>query len=362
MVDVGDDGDIAEFFDGHADRRRCKRRDGRAKGRGLYASSPVRADPDCNVVNSRVGQGIAPAGAPAKPPEKVLVGRAGKCGCLLPARSGSDAFGAVIRQSSHPARHRRRPSLSTKGIPTCPLTATITTRAGTIHLRLFADKTPITVANFVNLAQRGYYDGLNFHRVIPDFMVQGGCPEGTGTRRPGLQVRGRDRRRSEARSSGHPVDGERGPGHERQPVLHHPRRDAVARRQAHRVRRNRRRGRPEGRRQHPRRRQDRIDHASKATPRRCWPRKRRTSSSGTRRSTRPGSRRAERLHRPTRFPSPAQRGKGADRPEGGALDFLRTSGKPQARLRRASPSAFGTFPRKRRKERRLQTRLRANTR
>jgi len=65
------------------------------------------------------------------------------------------------------------------------LTATMTTSKGTITLTLFADKTPITVANFANLAQRGFYNGLKFHRVIPDFMVQGGCPKGTGTSGPG---------------------------------------------------------------------------------------------------------------------------------------------------------------------------------
>ncbi|MBU0985278.1 MAG: peptidylprolyl isomerase [candidate division Zixibacteria bacterium] len=63
--------------------------------------------------------------------------------------------------------------------------ATIKTNKGDINLTLFADKTPITVANFVNLAQRGFYDGLTFHRVIPDFMIQGGCPSGTGTGGPG---------------------------------------------------------------------------------------------------------------------------------------------------------------------------------
>ena len=65
------------------------------------------------------------------------------------------------------------------------LTATMTTSKGTITLRLFADKTPVTVANFANLARRGFYNGLKFHRVIPDFMVQGGCPKGTGTSGPG---------------------------------------------------------------------------------------------------------------------------------------------------------------------------------
>ncbi|MEO8461507.1 MAG: peptidylprolyl isomerase, partial [Dokdonella sp.] len=68
-----------------------------------------------------------------------------------------------------------------------PLTAAIKTTRGTINLNLFADKTPMTVANFVNLAQRGYYDGLTFHRVIPNFMVQGGCPHGSGTGGPGYK-------------------------------------------------------------------------------------------------------------------------------------------------------------------------------
>jgi peptidyl-prolyl cis-trans isomerase B (cyclophilin B) len=67
------------------------------------------------------------------------------------------------------------------------LTATITTARGNIRLRLFADKAPVTVANFVNLAQRGFYDGLSFHRVIPDFMIQGGCPNGSGTGGPGYR-------------------------------------------------------------------------------------------------------------------------------------------------------------------------------
>lgn len=65
--------------------------------------------------------------------------------------------------------------------------AVISTSKGDIKLRLFADKTPVTVANFVNLAKHGYYDGLQFHRVIPDFMIQGGCPHGTGTGGPGYR-------------------------------------------------------------------------------------------------------------------------------------------------------------------------------
>ena len=67
------------------------------------------------------------------------------------------------------------------------LTAIIDTDRGPIKLELYPDKAPLTVANFVNLAKRGFYDGLNFHRVINDFMIQGGCPLGTGTGGPGYK-------------------------------------------------------------------------------------------------------------------------------------------------------------------------------
>ena len=67
------------------------------------------------------------------------------------------------------------------------LKATFKTNKGEINLQLYAEKAPVTVANFVNLSKRGYYDGLKFHRVIPAFMIQGGCPQGTGTGGPGYQ-------------------------------------------------------------------------------------------------------------------------------------------------------------------------------
>ena len=65
--------------------------------------------------------------------------------------------------------------------------AIMQTSKGVININLFAKQTPFTVANFVNLANRGYYDGLKFHRVIGDFMIQGGCPSGTGTGDPGYK-------------------------------------------------------------------------------------------------------------------------------------------------------------------------------
>jgi peptidyl-prolyl cis-trans isomerase B (cyclophilin B) len=67
------------------------------------------------------------------------------------------------------------------------LSATIETSKGKIEIQLTEEKTPITVASFVNLAQRGFYNGLKFHRVIPDFMIQGGDPTGTGSGGPGYR-------------------------------------------------------------------------------------------------------------------------------------------------------------------------------
>ncbi|MDR2871845.1 MAG: peptidylprolyl isomerase [Xanthomonadaceae bacterium] len=67
------------------------------------------------------------------------------------------------------------------------LIATFDTERGVIKIELYPDKAPLTVANFVNLAKRGFYDGLDFHRVIADFMIQGGCPEGSGRGGPGYR-------------------------------------------------------------------------------------------------------------------------------------------------------------------------------
>jgi len=67
------------------------------------------------------------------------------------------------------------------------ITAAIETSKGTINISFYPEQAPVTVANFVNLANRKYYDGLNFHRVIAQFMIQGGCPQGTGTGGPGYR-------------------------------------------------------------------------------------------------------------------------------------------------------------------------------
>lgn len=66
--------------------------------------------------------------------------------------------------------------------------AEIHTNKGTMKVEFFEKDAPNTVKNFTDLAEKGFYDGLTFHRVIPDFVVQGGCPEGTGTGGPGYHI------------------------------------------------------------------------------------------------------------------------------------------------------------------------------
>lgn len=62
------------------------------------------------------------------------------------------------------------------------------TNKGVIHIELFPKEAPKTVENFVSLIEKGYYNGLSFHRVIPDFVIQGGCPRGDGTGGPGYHI------------------------------------------------------------------------------------------------------------------------------------------------------------------------------
>lgn len=67
--------------------------------------------------------------------------------------------------------------------------AIMETSQGTINLELFDADAPNTVKNFVDLAEKGFYDDLAFHRVIPNFMIQGGCPKGNGTGGPGYKIK-----------------------------------------------------------------------------------------------------------------------------------------------------------------------------
>ncbi|MFZ1805731.1 MAG: peptidylprolyl isomerase [Cyclobacteriaceae bacterium] len=67
-------------------------------------------------------------------------------------------------------------------------TAEIQTNKGTMKVEFFEKDAPNTVKNFTDLAEKGYYDGLTFHRVIPNFVIQGGCPDGTGAGGPGYKI------------------------------------------------------------------------------------------------------------------------------------------------------------------------------
>ena len=81
-------------------------------------------------------------------------------------------------------------------------TAVITLGNGKqIKLEFFSEDAPKTVENFVTLAKKGFYDGLNFHRVVPDFVVQGGCPKGDGTGGPGYQVKAEFNKNKHVRGS-----------------------------------------------------------------------------------------------------------------------------------------------------------------
>ena len=114
-------------------------------------------------------------------------------------------------------------------------TANMNTTHGTIALEFFDDDAPKTVDNFRKLAGDGFYDGIIFHRVIPDFMIQGGCPQGTGTGGPGYKFEDEFNQHKVVR--GALAMANAGPEHQRLAVLHrHHRQRPVARRQAHRVR------------------------------------------------------------------------------------------------------------------------------
>ena len=67
-------------------------------------------------------------------------------------------------------------------------TAEIHTVKGVMKIKFFEEDTPNTVKNFTDLAKKGYYDGLTFHRVLPDFVIQGGCPKGDGSGGPGYKI------------------------------------------------------------------------------------------------------------------------------------------------------------------------------
>ena len=96
----------------------------------------------------------------------------------------------------------------------------IHTEKGDMTVELYDNETPGTVANFCKLAESGFYDGLTFHRVIPDFVIQGGCPLGTGTGGPGYTIKCETSGGEAVPRPGRAVDGPCGQGHRRVAVLH----------------------------------------------------------------------------------------------------------------------------------------------
>ena len=74
-------------------------------------------------------------------------------------------------------------------------------KGGEIRIEFFAEDAPKTVENFVTLAKKGFYNGLNFHRVVPDFVVQGGCPKGNGTGGPGYTIKAEFNKQKHVRGS-----------------------------------------------------------------------------------------------------------------------------------------------------------------
>ena len=111
-------------------------------------------------------------------------------------------------------------------LPVQDIHIVIHTDKGDIEATIFASKVPITAANFLNLAQQKFYDGLKFHRVIADFMIQGGDPTGTGGGGPGYSSRTKPTARYDFDKPGDARHGQRRAQHQRQPVFHHARADA----------------------------------------------------------------------------------------------------------------------------------------
>ena len=120
--------------------------------------------------------------------------------------------------------------------PTKKYAATFNTSRGEIVCELFAKDAPKTVNNFVFLANEKFYDGTVFHRVIGDFMIQGGDPTGTGRGGPGYKFEDETKAIRNKHKVGIAFDGQRRTEHQRQPVLHHSRGHQSAGWKTHRVR------------------------------------------------------------------------------------------------------------------------------
>ena len=126
----------------------------------------------------------------------------------------------------------------------------IHTEKGDMTVEFYDNETPIAVNNFCKLAESGFYDGLTFHRVIPDFVIQGGCPQGTGAGGPGYTIKCETSAGKQYPRPGRTVDGASRQGHRRIAVfhLHEPHEYGAPGRRAHLFRprgRRARRDRPD---------------------------------------------------------------------------------------------------------------------
>jgi peptidyl-prolyl cis-trans isomerase B (cyclophilin B) len=95
----------------------------------------------------------------------------------------------VMRKKQNSVKNANQIQKEATIVSNTNLTAIFKTNKGDINVKLFPNETPFTVLNFINLSKKGYYDGLKFHRVIADFMIQGGCPQGTGMGGPGYNFK-----------------------------------------------------------------------------------------------------------------------------------------------------------------------------
>lgn len=126
---------------------------------------------------------IQPTPAPLSTP--TLIGTPRPLGSPTPVQAATPTPGSAQSQGLSFKQYATPPLMTID--PSASYTAVINTNQGSITLELYAKDAPKTVNNFVFLAQEGFYDGLIFHRVIPDFMIQGGDPTGTGTAGPGYK-------------------------------------------------------------------------------------------------------------------------------------------------------------------------------
>lgn len=108
---------------------------------------------------------------------------------VLLAAAALIVIGRTGRKATAGSSETEETSVSTLQSESKMKYAIIETEKGTMKAELYSEETPGTVENFVKLSESGFYDGLTFHRVIPDFVIQGGCPDGTGMGGPGYTIK-----------------------------------------------------------------------------------------------------------------------------------------------------------------------------